>query len=339
MNKSFVQALLGLLVLAIAPAYAEINIDKLAKGNWLQLTSPNFEIITDLKQPKAMQLMEDMEAYRYFQQELFGLKLLEGLPPLRILALGSSSSFKRMDLPRSWAGVFSITEDHYYAIANVDNYSSDLKKPSFGRQVLLHEYTHFLSRFAQNRRSFPLWYEEGKAEYMGTFKFDGDKIYLGNPQAIKFRIQGLYSQSGSMQIKSESVFKTSELPLHSTRMSDLIDVDQFYARAFFIMHYFNSDPALRKSLGLYLGALAAGKSEDEALDYALHISWAQLDKQVENYVVKALMMRVISLTNGNIVFPKPQVAIKKLTVDEFKSEIPFFISDLNQPKAEPKARQ
>ncbi len=308
-------------------AFAAPNIDKLAKGKWLQLSTSDFDIITDLDEKKARRLMDDLEAFKYFQQSLMGVQLIPELGPLRILALGSGSSFKHMDLPKTWAGVFVITEDRFYSIANVDNYSDDLKKPSFGRQVLLHEYTHFLSRFSENRRSFPLWYEEGKAEYLGTFKFDGEKIYLGNPKAIMFRTQGLYSRTGNLDINVEEILTTKELPIRSDKLGDRAVIDRFYARAFFIMHYLNSAPELRKSMGLYLGALSAGQTEAEALQLAFNQNFEQFEQSVKDYVLGGLMMRVISLNDGTIRFPEPEVTLAKLDSDGFKAQVGHFISD------------
>ena len=175
-------------------------------------------------------LMNDLEAFKYFQQSLMGVELIPDLGPLRILALGSGSSFKRMDLPKTWAGVFVITEDRFYSIANVDKYSNDLKKPSIGRQVLLHEYTHFLSRFSVNRRSFPLWYEEGK-------------------------------------------------------------------------------------------------TEAESLVFAFNQNFEQFEQSVEEYVLSGLMMRVISLNDGTISFPAPEIKLETLTAERFKAQIGYFISE------------
>lgn len=331
MMSGFFPALrLSVLLLSIFTSVAvsaAANIEKLAKGKWLQLTTSDFDIITDLNEKKARLLMNDLEAFKYFQQTLMGVQLIPELGPLRILALGSGSSFKRMDLPKTWAGVFVITEDRFYSIANVDNYSDDLKKPSFGRQVLLHEYTHFLSRFSVNRRSFPLWYEEGKAEYLGTFKFDGEKVYLGNPAAIMFRTYGLYSRAGNLDINVEEVLTTKKLPLRSETIADKAVINRFYARSFFIMHYLNSSPELRKSLALYLGALSAGKTEAESLMLAFNQNFEQFEQSVKEYVLSGLMMRVISLTDGTLSFPVPEIKLTKLEEESFKAQIGYFISE------------
>lgn len=305
----------------------EIDIEALAEDQWLQLTSNDFEILTDLDEEDARILMNDLAAYRYFQQEMLGIKLVDGLPRLRVLALESTANFRHLDFPKNWGGVFVNTDDRVYAIANVNNYSSDLNHPSIGRHVLLHEYTHFLSRFSARRRNFPLWFEEGRAEYFGTFRFDGEKIYLGNPLAIAFRSNGLYNRAGQLRIDSEAIFKTKELPLKSERPSDLILIGHFYARAFYIMHYLNSSPELRQAMASYLTAVLSGKSEDEALTVAFNQSWKEFDKQAEKYVTRALTMRVISLKEGKITFPAPEITVNKMDSDRFKQEIQFFIAD------------
>ncbi|WP_062060097.1 hypothetical protein [Cellvibrio sp. OA-2007] len=319
--------ILLLLAVCLSSTVFAANIEKLAKGKWLQLTSDNFQIITDLKEKKARILIDDLEAYRYFLIELMGMQLQPNLDPLQVLALGSGSSFKHMGLPKTWAGVFVIHPDRYYAIANVDNYSDDLKKPSFGRQVLLHEYTHFVQKYSLNRVPHPLWVQEGKAEYLGTFKFDGDKIYLGNPKAIMFRTAGLYSNAGRLQIDAESIMKTKSLPIHSTKISDRVVIDQFYARAFFIMHYINSSPELRQGLDVYLTAVKDGKNEDEALMQAFDRNFAEFEKNVTDYVLNGLWMRVLSPKAGNIIFPVPEVKVTKLDAETFKTKVGYFISE------------
>lgn len=319
------RVLFGLLLLAISYTVSAANIEKLAKGKWLHLATNDFEIITDLNEKKARILMNDLEAYHFFLTKMMGTKLQPNIDPLPILALGSSSSFKHMGLPKTWAGVFVIRPDRYYSIANVDNYSDDLKKPSFGRQVLLHEYSHFMQKFSLNRLPYPLWVQEGKAEYLGTFKFDGEKVYLGNPKAIMFRTYGLYSNTGRLNIDVEETLKTKNLPMQSQKMNDQSFVDRFYARSFFIMHYINSTPELRASLVKYLQAVNDGKNEEESLKIGFNQSFAEFEQSVTDYVLNGLYMRVLSLKDGNIEFPIPDVKVTKLDSEAFKSKIGLFL--------------
>lgn len=318
-NMWFVMAL----SLAALASHAA-DFEKLSKENWLRVSTDNFDIITDMNEKKAKSLMTELEAYKYFQQEMIGVKLRDNLGPLRILAISSRSNFKRLDLPKFWAGVFSFSDEKFYAIANVYEYSDNLKKLNYGRHVLLHEYNHFLSKYSATKKLFPMWYEEGKAEYLATFNFDGNNIYLGNPKAILFRTQGLYSKSGRLEIGSEAIFKTKSLPISGSNFKDEMVVDRFYGRSFFIVHYLNSSLDLRKSLSQYLNEINAGTTEDDAMKNAFGQTFDEFDKSVEAYVTSSLMMRVISLKEGKIKFPIPNITLKKMTPEDFKAEASFF---------------
>lgn len=255
------------------------------------------------------------------------MKLDPQADALSMLAIGSSSSFKHLGLPDSWGGVFRFGLESF-AVANVARYSDDLKKPSIGRHILLHEYQHYLSRFSITKKQFPLWFEEGKAEYYATFKYDGKNIYIGNPQAIMFRSMGLFSRSGSFEIDSKEIFERKTLPLQSQRLSDLQLVERFYARSFFIVHYLYSTMELRQSMANYLSQVLSGKTEEDALKSAFNQSFDEFDKNVIDYVKRNLSMRVLSVKDGNFVFPEVIPEIKILTKDEARGRLTYFVREL-----------
>jgi hypothetical protein len=184
-----------------------LEIEKLADDDWLLVKSQNFNIITDLNAEKGTSLARDLESYRHFSIDMMGLKLLNVAKPLTVLAISSSSNFRRLELPENWAGVFNLDAEGYASIANVSNYRTNLKTQTFARQVLFHEYNHFLIRFSERTINFPMWYDEGMAEYMGTFKYDGEKIYLGDPSAVMGRAGDLFNMGGNMVLDVEKLLK------------------------------------------------------------------------------------------------------------------------------------
>lgn len=293
------------------------EIEKLADDDWLLVKSSNFEIITDLDEEKGRHLVEDLEAYRYFSIQLMKLDVLSGIKSLKILAISSSSNFKKLDLPENWAGVFSLDAFGYSAIANVNNYRTNLKTNTFARQVLFHEYNHFLVRLTSNNKHLPMWYDEGMAEYWGSFKYDGEKVYIGDPSAIEGRIYDLVNGAGTIILESKKLFNTSTLPLTSKKESDKAAVGRFYAQSFFIIHYLNSAPELRVSLNNYIAYLSSGYLEEQAFQKAFNMTYEQLDKNAKKYLNKSLMMRVMSFTDKNIVFPKPELTVTKLDKANF----------------------
>lgn len=160
----------------VLSANAAINITQMADDNWLLVKSKNFEIITDLNEDKAHHLVDDLESYRYFSIDMMGLGSVDGDKPLKILAVSNNYNFRKLGFTESIAGAFSLGEFGFYAIANVTEYNTNSNNSSFGRQVLLHEYNHFLVHFNGHVMSYPMWYDEGMAEYWGTFKYDGTKL-------------------------------------------------------------------------------------------------------------------------------------------------------------------
>jgi len=301
-----------------------LEIEKLADDEWLLVKSQNFNIITDLNADKGASLARDLESYRYFTIDLMGLKLLNVTKPLTVLAISSGSNFKRLELPENWAGVFNLDAEGYVAIANVSNYRTNLKTQTFARQVLFHEYNHFLIRFSERIYNFPMWYDEGMAEYMGTFKFDGEKIYLGDPSAIIGRAMDMFGGGGRMVLDVEKLLKTRSLPIQSKNERDKAEIGKFYAQAFFLIHYFNSSVERRANLSNYIQYLTDGLSEDQAFNKAFNLSYEELEKQAKKYLSGSLSMRVMSMKNS-IQFPEFEIKTSELSKPEFYSYMAYTL--------------
>lgn len=251
---------------------------------------------------------------------MIGVELRPNLKPLPILAISKSSRFKHAGLPKLVQGVFKFDyeKDYYSAIANLMGYTGSTKNPGMGRHYFMHEYNHFLSKFSLSSKKVPIWYEEGRAEYLATFKFDGEKIYLGDSQAILNRASSLYAKGVLQNIQSEEILTAKNLPKGNDQVLD------FYARAFFIVHYLNSSIELRKSLAVYLNAVDANVSEADALQKAFGQSFKEFYDSIKRYMLNSMMMRVISVKEGKIEFPEPDIAVSAMTPEAFKAEAAYF---------------
>jgi hypothetical protein len=313
--------MLFLVAALLCPSSLALDMEKIADDDWLHITSPNFEVITDLDEETGRHLIQDLEDYRYFSIEKFGLSLIGNLKPLKILAIGKGSNFKNLDLPEMWAGVFRLDSHGYSAIANVKDYTTNMKTSNWGRQVLFHEYNHFLVRFSENSKIYPKWYDEGMAEYWGTFKYKNDKVFVGDPDAIAFRAQAMVNGGGTIILDTEKLFKITELPMTSKKLSDQAMVGEFYAQSFYLIHYFNSSPELTAALNNYIRYLNLGYKEDPAFQKAFNMSYSDLDKNAKKYLKKRLLMLVMSSTEGKFNFPTAKIAINKLDKAAFYSQM------------------
>jgi len=324
--KKFISIIIIFTFSLISQQLHALEIEKLADDDWLLVKSPNFIIITDLDAEKGASLARDLESYRHFSIDMIGLKLLNVAKPLTVLAISSSSNFKRLELPENWAGVFNLDAEGYAAIANVSNYRTNLKTQTFARQVLFHEYNHFLIRFSERTINFPMWYDEGMAEYMGTFKYDGQKIYLGDPSAVLGRAEDLLSPAGDIVMDVEKLIKTRSLPLASKKEKDKTAVSKFYAQAFFLIHYMNASVDMRANLFKYIAYLNEGLSEDQAFKKAFNMTYEELSKASKKYLNGGrIQMRVISTEKG-IQFPAFDIKTSQLSKPEFYSYMGYTLS-------------
>lgn len=310
------------------------EIEKLADDDWLLVKSKNFEIITDLDEEKGRHLVEDLEAYRHFSIELMKLDVLTDLKPLRILAIGDNANFKKLDLPEGWAGFFVLSRFGYSAIASVNNYRTNLKTNTFARQTLFHEYNHFLVRMTQNPRHVPKWYDEGMAEYWGSFKYDGEKVYIGDPAAISFYSDYVVNDAGSIKMDAKKLFNTTSIPRDPSTESDKAIVYRFYAQSFYTIHYLNSSIELRQALANYIAYLSSGYREDQAFEKAFKMSYEEFDKNTKKYLSKSLMMRVMSSTDKSIVFPKPDLTVTKIDKANFYLLLSGILPNLGVMKSD-----
>lgn len=301
-------------LLFCSPVFAT-DIEKMSGDNWLLLKSPNFEIITELDEEKGRHLIENLEAYRYFSIDIMNLSVVEGLKPLRILAISDSSTFKALGLPEMWEGAFKTNIFGYSAIANVNGYIPDSKVENAGRHTLFHEYNHFLARFAGNIQMYPLWYNEGMAEYWATFKFDGEKIYVGD--FLGGRTNSMFDKAGNLKLKSQKILNVKELPLNSNERRDKEFLHDFYAQSFYLIHYFNSSPALLAALQKYIQLLNYGYRESDAFQKAFNLTYAELDENAKGYLKNKMVRRVISLKSRSATLPKPAISAAKLDKPNF----------------------
>ncbi|MES2672941.1 MAG: hypothetical protein V4660_01815 [Pseudomonadota bacterium] len=318
MQLKLLPLMLFLVAALLCPSAFALNMEKLADDDWLHITSPNFEIITDLDEETGRQLTKDLEDYRYFSIQRLGLIPIAGLKPLTILAIGQESNFKNLDLPEMWGGVFNLSSYGYSAIANVKNYTTNIKMNNHGRQTLFHEYNHFLIRFSENSKTYPKWYDEGMADYWSTFRFKNDKVFIGDPNA---RDGSAIVRGGTFTLDSEKLLKFTTLPLKSHKTSDEVMVGEFYAQSFYLIHYLNSSPELTADLDKYINYLNLGYTVDAAFQKAFNMTYADLDKNAKKYFGKRLVMLAISSSAGKFNFPTPVITINKLDKPAFYSEI------------------
>lgn len=291
---------------------AGADIEALLRAKWVQAESPHFRVVTDQKADTARQLVNDLERMRHFSLRARGMDALEGIAPLTVLAIGDPDLFEKAGMPENYGGVFSTSLNGYAAIAKIKGYIGNGDVQTFARAVLLHEYHHFLVRMTPLTQAYPMWYDEGMAEYFSTFRYDNTTVRVGDIDELENRIEGLYSASGNIEIDSATLFNTTKLDYASTTRTNKFKLDEFYARAGFVIHYFNSSPELRAQLAHYVRVYNLGIGQDRAARIAFKRSYAELNKDITQYLARRLSARVFAATDGPFKFPAVEIKVEAL---------------------------
>ncbi|WGO99618.1 hypothetical protein QFX18_06015 [Saccharophagus degradans] len=321
--------IIALLILFISPLFisplclAKIELEKLVKDDWIEVKTDNFTVVTDMKAKKARKLVNDLEQFRYFITVTLGKELASDTP-LVVLAISSRKNFKRLDLPEMWAGVFQTGIRGDMAIANVTNYSSSKKNKSWGNQVLMHEYVHFAARSISSGSFYPLWYNEGVAEYLATFRLEGNGkfVTIGSMDVIGNRMYAIQNRAGSgfEKVDVEDLFKTTRINMSWRRhesgkqkRKDGETASKFYARAMITYHYLKSSVELGDQLGKYLQYINQGKPVDEAFSRSFNVTYEEMDDAIYSYMngryVKYIKLDVEKI---GIDLPTVEPVVKKL---------------------------
>jgi hypothetical protein len=300
--------LLTAVFLCLPPAGATA-VDDLAARSWIEVDSPNFRVVTEQPEDVARLMVTDLENLRYISSRLRGAKALDG-PPLTIVAMGKRS-FGSLGLPDTMRGVFTLGRHGYAAIASIEDYVKSPDRSDFSRSTILHEYHHFLLHYAPETTSYPMWYDEGMAEYWSSLLIEDGKAWFGHPVEGGNREYWLVNQMGRVSFDTQTLFSTTALKFDGARNSNE-DIGRFYGRSRYAIHYFQSSPALRQQLANYLRLHNMGLSQDQAVRLAFKKTYAELNEDMRLYAERRLTVRGFSIGKDGLDLPQVTVKITRL---------------------------
>lgn len=232
-----------------------------AHATWHEASSEHFIIYANQSEKQLRTFAEDLEKYHAAMSAFTGKGMEEVSPSNRvtIFVMRNTNVIRRLygDRRSSVAGFFSPRAGGSVAFVPEAKGRNRLKL-SFNEIVLLHEYAHHF--MASNYPfSFPLWYQEGFAEFYGAAGFDKDgSVWLGRPA----------------QHRSAELFRLSEVPINfmfdtaaykEYAAKDGKGYDSFYGRSWLMFHYLTmeevrSQTKRKGQLSLYLSKLVNGEN-------------------------------------------------------------------------------
>lgn len=236
---------------------------------WLQLDSNHFTVYSSLNEEKSREIVLNLEAFRRATLALTNIHQAKPRVPTKIY-LVEKSHLSDFNLSRRIAGYIQPGVDQNVIFVS--------HAPSFdGSTVIYHEYVHFLLRNHSAQR-YPLWYDEGFAEYLASVKVT-DKHFQVGQFAEHRRVS--FSRGSWMNVRS--VIKPIKMQTWSAQK-----VGQFYANAWLLVHFLNNHPdfkgQLSTGLNKYLQLENQGVDSIEAFETAFSIKVSRLNSMLKRYL-------------------------------------------------------
>jgi hypothetical protein len=275
-----------------------------ARAVWREATSDNFIVYSDGSESELVSFTQRVEKFDRVLRIMTGLQQPPAPVKVRIYLVDGANVVREMDpRHRNLAGLYTLRLGGGFAIVDRDKarneYSTD------GETVLYHEYSHhYMAQYFPS--AYPVWYQEGFAEYFASVKFNKDGVAeIGRPEMA--RLPALYNETW-----------LSTRQLMTDTLEDLPEKDwgKFYAQGWLLTHFLFSSHDRHDQFRQYLILRSQGVAHDEALQKSFNLNDEQLGALLRHY------------------FDKGNVVIKRLTAATLTQEPKVSVRTLTQPEAD-----
>ena len=245
-----------------------------AKDKWINLTTKNFNIVSNAGEGETRRLALRLEQFHFVFSKLFNLPM-ERAVPVTVMVFKHDDSFKPYKplyngKPANLAGYFQGGEDENLIAVNI---SAHQDRPM---SLIYHEYTHLLTSVTP--RQWPIWLKEGLAELYSSFEVDDKKVTLGAPisrHVMLLREKSFIPLQDLLNVRHGS-------PIYSERDKQGI----FYAQSWALCHYlmFGDKNVRQPQMSEFSQLINRGVANDVAFAQAFKVSPAEMEKQIRSYV-------------------------------------------------------
>ncbi len=148
-------------------------------GQWVEVTSDHFTVVTDSNEKQARHILDQFERMRWMFQTLFPKINVDPAAPIVVLAARNQKTFDTLE-PAAYlgkgqlklAGYFMKAPDKNYILLRLD--AEDERNPY---STVYHEYTHL--QFSSTDEYMPLWLNEGFAEFFQNTTIRNKDVQIG----------------------------------------------------------------------------------------------------------------------------------------------------------------
>ncbi len=271
-------------------------------ARWYFAESEHFTLYSSAQESVTRDYLKQLEAFRWL-----GLKLLgaddknlrtQGRAEIQLMEGQSALHELRPSLGENVAGVFytcaegSLMYATQARVLGPDGWDTS-------RLVLQHEYAHHLMhQFAT--MTYPTWYVEGFAEYMGTASYEDGAISLGGQHQDRLPIL-----ETPPWLPFEEVLQWNR---SGSKQTNRFETERLYAQSWLLTHYMLSDGKRTQALADYFVRVANGQDSVEAFRAATGIVIADLPRTINAYRRALPMVKIRSAE-----IPVPNIRMTQLS--------------------------
>lgn len=272
-----------------------------AQAAEIEVKSENVVFVGDVPQEAGERLVRNLEIYRDTIIALVGLKGKPDNEKLRVYGAKNTKALKKYTGRGGAAGVYTNGADGPVFVTIT---KGGFEQGRWSSQVALHEYGHHILH-GMSRDTYPRWYDEGFANYLSTFKIEGDLITIGAPNA-----QHGLSLREDRWMDPEVVLSSIHNYPRTRRIS------QFYGQSWLYVHYLQNTPELGRKLPAYLEALKTGQKPLAAFEAAYEMTAKEFHRKARNYW-NADAFPVMQFKASEKLL-NPKLSVRTLSTDEAK---------------------
>lgn len=258
--------------LLINSAHADTSPKKIAKQKWHMAKSPNFTVLSDAGEKKALKLAQNLERFRLVFSLLTNVDLENSIRPVTLVATKRDQTYSFLKggskSLRNTAGFFKDTSNGNYSAIKLSKGND-----KFNLSLLFHEYTHYAKANLVSTNS-PYWYNEGFADFMGQIEFEDDSVVnFGKPH-----MRHLQNIAVMKWMPLETLLNTTHID--SKKRDQRYKI---YSQGWLLVHYFSQNPERSKQKKKLFSLLIDGINPKEAIEQSTNMNFADFEKALRQH--------------------------------------------------------
>jgi len=269
--------------------------------DWIEVRSPNFVVASEISERRTVELIENLENFRWVITDVTSAKHVDAPIPTHILVF--ARRLKDIGLDDDVAGYFDagLRENHAVILASSKIITTE---------VMQHEYVHFVIR-NQAGPEYPPWFDEGFAEFLSAIKVRRGRYEYGNIPQV--RVHSLFN---GQWIKFSTL-----LAVRDARELGRLQREMFYAQSWALVHYLllgRSSRDFGADNNAFLKLSSEGTSPVAAFEQAFGISTDTLRRELQRYLSGTAGYYKVRPKEP---FPVVQTSVRRLAGDEIATRI------------------